>query len=397
MAFDMIIDRIYEAAFVPDGWGDVLEQTGALSGSLGGAVFSYSAGIPLRGRTVPALMPLLDEFISSDMGRSCIGAVRMLDMQPACFVAVDDYLSGDEIERDPIRIRLRELGLEAGLCTAIPLPSGEIVTFIYHRAAAKTSYEDGEIDALNRLRPHLARASLMAARLGLEEARSTVTALERLGLPAAVLNAHGRVVAANTLLAALPDVFIPRAHGGMSLAAGAADALLQAALAELGSRTHAAVRSIPIAATEIRSAMVLHAVPLRRAARDIFTGGDVLIAACDVRLSETGPPVELLRGLFDLSPAEARIAAALTRGLTLQEAAAQQAITVKTARSYLEQAFRKTGTVQQSQLVALLAGTLWPREALPSSSPSPTALQREKGKARRGLRFTRNTADRHCR
>lgn len=360
MAFDTIIDQIYEAAFVPDGWGDVLERTGELSGSVGGAVFSYSAGVPLRGRTVPALMPLLDEFISSDMGRSCIGAARMLDMQPACFVAIDDFLSGDEIEHDPIRIRLRELGLEAGLCTAVPLPSGEIVTFIYHRATAKASYQAGEINSLNRLRPHLARASLMAARLGLEEARNTVTTLEKLGLPAAVLNAHGRLVAANTLLAGLPDVFIPRAHGGVTLAASAADALLQSALVELSGQKHAAVRSIPIAASEACPAMVLHAVPLRRAARDIFTGGDVLIAACEVRLSEAGPPAELLRGLFDLSPAEARIAASLTRGLTLQEAAAQQAITVKTARSYLEQVFRKTGTVQQSQLVALLAGTQWP-------------------------------------
>ena len=70
MTLETIIDQIYEAAFVPDGWSNVLERTGELSGSLGGAVFSYSAGKPLRGRTVSTLMPLLDEFISGDMGIS---------------------------------------------------------------------------------------------------------------------------------------------------------------------------------------------------------------------------------------------------------------------------------------------------------------------------------------
>lgn len=370
MTTETIIDQIYEAAFVPDGWGDVLERTGALSGSVGGAMFSYGEGLPLRGRVVPMLRPLLDEYIGGDMRDACISASRMLDILPNSFVVVDDFLSGAEIERDPVRARLRELGLDSGLCTAIPLPGGEIVTFIYLRPAAKTSYRASEVDRLNRMRPHLARASLMAARLGLEEVRNTVAVLEKLGLPAAVLNRRGQVLAANPLLLALPQIFVPRAHGVMSLMPNEADTLLQATLRD-GWDDARVVRSIPIPADQTRPAMVVHAVPLRRAARDIFSGGDVLIAATEMRLRDTGPPVELLRGLFDLSPAEARIAAALTRGSTLQEAAAQQNITVKTARTYLAQVFRKTGTIQQSQLVALLAGTQWPREAS-SSSPLST-------------------------
>ena len=360
MAHESVIDQIYEAAFVPDRWGDVLERTGELSDSVGGAMFSYGGGVPLRGKAVPELMPLLDEYIGSDLRDACTSANRMLDMEPNSFVVVDDFLSDEEIERDPVRTRLRTLGLESGLCTTIPMPGGEIVTFIYLRPAAKISYRASEVEHLNSLRPHLARASLMAARLGLEEMRNTVAVLERLGLPAAVLNKRGQVLAANPLLAALPQIFVPRAHGTLALAPGEADALLQAALRN-GRDDQDAVRSIPIPAGDTHPALVVHAVPLRRAARDIFSGGDVLIAATEMRLRESGPPVELLRGLFDLSPAEARVAAALTRGSTLQEAADQQGIRIKTARTYLAQVFRKTGTLQQSQLVALLAGTQWPR------------------------------------
>ncbi|MDB5657157.1 MAG: Cyanate lyase [Tardiphaga sp.] len=63
------------------------------------------------------------------------------------------------------------------------------------------------------------------------------------------------------------------------------------------------------------------------------------------------------RRLFDLSPAEARLAAALASGVTLKDAAIHQGIRFSTARSYLEGIFRKTRTRQQSQLVALLKST----------------------------------------
>jgi DNA-binding CsgD family transcriptional regulator len=64
-----------------------------------------------------------------------------------------------------------------------------------------------------------------------------------------------------------------------------------------------------------------------------------------------------VRGLFDLTPSEARLAAALVSGRSLKEIAANSNITVKTGRTYLERIFAKTGTRQQSELVALLKNT----------------------------------------
>lgn len=64
-----------------------------------------------------------------------------------------------------------------------------------------------------------------------------------------------------------------------------------------------------------------------------------------------------LSAVFDLTPAEAALAAALASGRSLKEAAAQNDITFKTARSYLERIFDKTGTRQQSHLVSLLNQT----------------------------------------
>ena len=50
--FDDLTNRIYEAAFVPDLWPDVLEDIDAVSGSVGGAVFLFGDDQPARGRAI---------------------------------------------------------------------------------------------------------------------------------------------------------------------------------------------------------------------------------------------------------------------------------------------------------------------------------------------------------
>lgn len=79
-----------------------------------------------------------------------------------------------------------------------------------------------------------------------------------------------------------------------------------------------------------------------------------IIYLCEVTLDLPDPFEDQVRQLFDLTPAEARLAAALASGLSLKTAALRQGIRFSTARSYLEGIFRKTRTRQQSQLVALL-------------------------------------------
>lgn len=49
----------------------------------------------------------------------------------------------------------------------------------------------------------------------------------------------------------------------------------------------------------------------------------------------------LIHALFDLSPAEARLAASLASGRSLREAADHQGTRFSTARSYLESILRK--------------------------------------------------------
>jgi len=69
-------------------------------------------------------------------------------------------------------------------------------------------------------------------------------------------------------------------------------------------------------------------------------------------------PPSALRSLYDLTPAEARLVAALCAGTTLKGHAAQSGITLHTARTHLKQALQKTDTHSQAELVGLvLAGS----------------------------------------
>ncbi|WP_276120174.1 helix-turn-helix transcriptional regulator [Pararhizobium qamdonense] len=351
-----LVDSFYEAAFLPEQWVEVLDRTSAATQSATGTLFVFEDNCPPRGRTSPAAQGLFEDFISGDFWKTCASVQRMCDTQPGSFVNVDDYLTADEIAQDPIRIRLRQAGIGSNLCTSIPLPSGELVMFVFQRWLSGGNHNEEAVRLLNALRPDMARAGLVAARLRMERARSTVEALNSMGLPAMTLNSGGRVLAANDLIAALSPLLEIAAFDQASLANPVLDGLFQECLAAVGKRRQSVVRSIPLPGLNGDPATVLHLIPLIRNARDLF-GADILVAATTVKTSSLVPDPSILSALFDLSPAEARLATELTSGLTLQEAARRSNVTFKTARTYLERIFAKTGVHRQSELLVLLGNT----------------------------------------
>jgi DNA-binding CsgD family transcriptional regulator len=263
-------------------------------------------------------------------------------------------MEAGQLRTDPAYELLSSIGLGWQVATLMPMPTGEICAVTFERWIDNGRPTDSEIGQLDDLRPHLARAGLIAARLGLERAQGTVAAMEKMGLPAAVLSYNRKVLAANALVEAMPSLFLTVAFGGMAIGDAEADALFQQAILAARGDAEPSVRSIPVAADEDRPPVILHVLPLRRSAHDIFSGGEILIVATMLSASAIVPSPTLLAGLFDLTPAEARLASALSRGLALKDAAAGANITVKSGRTYLERIFAKTGTRQQSQLVALL-------------------------------------------
>jgi len=64
---------------------------------------------------------------------------------------------------------------------------------------------------------------------------------------------------------------------------------------------------------------------------------------------------DILAQALDLTPAEARLAALLARGLSIEAAAAELRVAQQTTRNQLKSIFAKTGVHRQSELVSLIA------------------------------------------
>jgi DNA-binding CsgD family transcriptional regulator len=252
-------------------------------------------------------------------------------------------------------MRKKGIGWFAG--TVVQGLTGDLVAFSWERWCKDGPFSADTIAALDPLRPHLARAALISGRLGLERARAAAETLGLIGLPAAVISRSHRLLAANKLLEKLiPQVLLdcPR----VNLVDRRANAMLKQSLLQLQLQRYVGglVRSIPIAATVERRASVVHIVPVRGAANDIFAAASCLLIITSVEHPEMAS-TQVVQGLFDLTPAEARIARGIAAGKTVDELAHEARLAVGTVRQQLKSVFNKTGVSRQAELVGILVGS----------------------------------------
>jgi DNA-binding CsgD family transcriptional regulator len=249
--------------------------------------------------------------------------------------------------------------------TVIPIPTGENVIFVLTRRTERGPVERAFVQKLDGLRPHLARSAFLSARLQLERARIASETLAVMGLPALVLNGQGKVLAANHLIEAMTSYLRWRAHDRVSLKDRGADNLLRDAIATINLDDAARVRSFPVRDAGADAMMIAHVVPIRLSARDIFVRCAAVLVLTPVTLPQA-PPVELVQSLFDLTPAEARVARGLAAGKTVEDIASDGGVSPHTIRTHVRGVLEKTGRNRQVEIVALLTAISSTRLTLPN-------------------------------
>ena len=118
---------------------------------------------------------------------------------------------------------------------------------------------------------------------------------------------------------------------------------------------HPGVRTFPVRNDETGAALIAHFVPVRLSARDMFARCDGALILTPVS-GGAAAPVELLQSLFDLTPAESRLARSVAEGEPIDAIARRAQISRNTARSHLQRVLSKTGCRRQAELVSLLGG-----------------------------------------
>src|SRR3954447_1140777 len=208
MPFERLVDDIYEAAIVPERWKK-LDRLAALADAEGTLLFAAAPGQP-RWLSSDSIRSRIEDWVSGPFFQDNPRGQRLVPLKQPRFLTDLDVFTTEELEHEPYyRDLLRPNGLGWCVGTSIHSPSGDALVFSIEKAWNKGPVPREVAEQLDPLRPHLARAALLSARLGLERARATVDGLNLIGLPAAVLGHGGNVLAANeALLGYAPDIRI---------------------------------------------------------------------------------------------------------------------------------------------------------------------------------------------
>ncbi|MDN4985109.1 helix-turn-helix transcriptional regulator [Bradyrhizobium sp. WYCCWR 13022] len=302
--------------------------------------------------TSPSIQEAFSAFMSEGLSSRTETTPRLLARDHPGFVSEQDVFSLEEWERDPYREWNKKWGFEHACATAVHSPSGELIVFHMERLAGRPAFSRQDLEFLDRFRPHLARAALLSTRWRLTRMRAATEALALVGLPALAIARSGRVLAANVLIEGMTEVlrWLPRDR--VAIRDEAADTLLRAGLTQLGSPLNKAVCSFAARGANDQERLVFHLVSMPGEARDLFDGAVGLLVVTPVTTPQA-PSLALIRGLFDLTPSEARVARGIAQGQTMGDIAAHHGLSRETIRTQIKAVLAKTGTRNQKSAAAL--------------------------------------------
>ena len=353
MDVEEAIDGIYEAAVLSELWPAALGAADTLIQTQGAMIFAASEG-KVNWVATEAFTPRVQDFIDGGYMDDNIRLRRGLELNYPGFSRDWDFISADEMNVLPMYTNfLRPRGFGSSVATAVPMHTGDMLVVHFEQSFERGPVPDKDVAFLDTLRPHFARAGLLASRLRMRQLEATVAGLAVVGLPAAVTGPAGTLLALNPQFEQLGQIPTFRAFSKLAVKHRAANDLLQEAL-QSAAKGHAGPRSIPVPATDGLAPTIFHVLPLRRQAHDLFSGGESLVVATPIG-RPAAPPFEVLNALFDLTPAEARVASRLTAGLTLAQIAAETGVSVETVRGQLRGVLGKSGMHRQAELVGFLA------------------------------------------
>jgi DNA-binding CsgD family transcriptional regulator len=222
--------------------------------------------------------------------------------------------------------------------------------------------------------PHLLRAIQVNRALAYAalEQRGAEDALERLGIGVIIATKEGRVLLMNPVaqrIVASRDGLVVTSGGVLGADRTAANTRLRRAIGEaaltsvgLGQGSGAA---ISVARPSGRRAYAVLVAPLRGVPAMLgLAPRSALVLISDPERRQR-PPETMLQQLHDLTPTQAKIAAALARGESPDEIAVALRTAVSTVRQHVKAILAKTDTHRQSELVRLILSSIAPLAAVP--------------------------------
>lgn len=353
-----IIDRIYESALLPELWVsllDIFAEIAEADGALLHSTRDYRANRTIFTEGAEQLMIATRD---GDWWNRNTRGDLLIGLSPNEFHSDADHYTPSDMEKDPLYTQLLwPNGFGYAVANHIPLPNDDILILSIEKARAKGPVMREAVNRLTALRPHIARSAMLASRLAFERIQSANEALGMTGLPSAAVDELGRVIDCNSLFAELTDQIAIQASNKLRLLNENANRMIEECLAAFRASDHGAWlanRSLALPRAGERNAAVLHLMPVKGRARDLFSKAAFFVILTPIDGAKQAPTA-LIRGLFDLTTTEARVAQALAGGKDIGGIALAFGISRETVRQHLKNIFAKTGFSRQTDLAAAIS------------------------------------------
>lgn len=347
------IEYIYEAGAMPQYWGRMLDHIAQQMAAMG-ANFIVQSPTGLNITPSPGVEQICHDFMEDGWNHNNSRVSRLLARADyPGFLADADLHSPEELATLPVyRDFLRPLGADAGAATVISGADHDAIViafegFTSHPASQKAARY------LDNLRPHLARAASLSSRVQQSRTQDLLHAFNATQSSVAILNKRGKLLGVSDAFQPyLDDMFLDSA-ARMHIRDQKADRLFTQLLEQPNMPLHGA--SIAIRDEDDAGVAALHLVPARRQAQDLFQQISYF-ALLALPNSHSLPSADFLSSLFDLTPAEARIARAVAAGQSPKNLRQDLNITQETVKTHLKRIYAKTATHRQSELILLIKG-----------------------------------------
>lgn len=357
-----LIGAIYDSVLDPGLWSDAIDRIRRYVGLHLGAIGIHyvPSGISIQATTniPPEYVRVIGETAHAipDLWGGVTAFGRLPAEEP---IRMLDHSSVDRWPGNAFyEAFCRPQGLVDQLCLILEYQPDLVATFALGLHESMPPIDDHQVEAFRVLAPHMRRAVLIG---NLLEARSIVAtsfeaALDALGSAILLVDASGRIVYANGRADQMLRMGDPIAslNGRIDVPRELVKGQLERAVAAakqpgeaLGPGSGIAVRR------RDGSGAIIHVLPLqRRAVRPVPN------AAAAVFVAEPNPalnlPLEGLRLLYDLRPAETRVLDLIAAGLSSRAVAEALGVSENTAHTHTTRLFDKLGVHSRAEAVALV-------------------------------------------
>lgn len=340
-----------------------METITALTGSAGAVLLPYRGRLPLITHlpVIPhsqSLAPALEAYVRDGWSGRDERHKPFSAFEKRGVVSEFDFTTPDEIAGSPYYQEfLAPFGLRwfAGVKIAC---GGDVWCLSMQRSIEQGPFSKDHLRKFIQLSGQLSASAGLSQMLGFAKANAALEAFQVSGVAAVLIDRHGSVFRLNAAAEQLLGLELQIRNGQLVWSDHRATTLLNSSLHQLLWGGMASGPAAPVVLPrEHGRPVVAYPTQLTTLAQDILAPARAAVVFVDLA-RQTATSDHILRSVFGLSPAEARLAMRISSGESLEFAADALGVAYETARNHLKAVFAKTDTHRQAEVVSLLARLL---------------------------------------